>query len=112
MKGEKRYLQPFDMLLNAIHDLAGLQKAKTLLSDSSRGIIHLLITIYETEREYRFTVTDAGGRRSDVTVELSGEEQAQQRLITHEFALLDYMLLDRAKIEFTKIEIEGEKIHE
>ena len=102
--GIKRYLQPRDMLLNAIHDLAGLQRAETLLSDSPNGLIHLLVTMYAVQREYRFTVAEAYRGRTEVTIELIGEEQDQQRLIDHEFALLDYALIDRAKIELVEIE--------
>ena len=110
MSGTKRYLQPRDMVLNAIHDLAGLQKAKTLLCDSPNGLIHLLVTVYAAQREYRFTVAEAFGGRSEVTIELIGEEQDQQRLIDHEFALLDYVLIDRAKIELMEIEDWDRKI--
>ena len=104
MIGVKRYLQPRDMLLNAIHDLAELQRAKTLLCDSPNGLIHFLITIYTIQREYRFTVAESYGGSTEVSIELIGEEQEQQRLIDHEFALLDYALIDRAKIELVEIE--------
>ena len=99
MTGKKRYLQPRDMLLNAIHDLAELQKARTLLCDSPRGKISLAVTMYAEEREYRFSVEDAGGNQSAVSIELPGEAADRQRLIDHEFALLDYVLVDRTKIE-------------
>jgi hypothetical protein len=104
MIGTKRYLQPPDMLLNAIHDLAGLQKARTLMSDSPRGIVRLLVSVYEAELEYRFTVKDAGGRRSDVAIEINCGEPGMQRLIDHEFALLDYVLIDRARFDLADIE--------
>ena len=101
MTGIKMYLQRRDMLLNAIHDLAELQKAKTLSCDTAGGIIHLLITMYAVDREYRFTVADRDMvGRSEVAIEVIGEERDKQRLIDHEFALLDYVLIDRAKIEF------------
>ena len=92
------------MLLNAIHDLAELQKAKTLMCDSPNGIIRLLVSMYAAEREYRFTVTDIGGGRGEVAVELISGETDKQRLIDHEFALLDYVLKDRAKIDLAEIE--------
>ena len=110
MAGAKRYLQPRDMILNAIHDLAELQKAKTLVCDSSEGVIHLLITMYAVEREYHFTVTDLGGNLSEVVIDLFSDELDKQRLIDHEFALLDYTLVDRAKIDFAKIEELDRKI--
>ena len=110
MTGTKKYLQPRDMILNAIHDLAELQKAKTLLCDSPNGLIHLLVTMYTVEWEYRFIIAEAYRGRSEVTIELIGEEQDQRRLIDHEFALLDYVLIDRAKIELAEIEEWDRKI--
>ena len=109
MRGEKIYLQPMEMMLNAIHDLAELQKAKTPFCDSPRGIVHLRVTMYESEWEYRFTVTDIGWNRSGVAIGLSGETRDAKRLIDHEFALLDYVLADRAKIELTEIKMEEEQ---
>ena len=103
MNGKKTYLQPRDMILNAIHDLAELQKATTLMNDSPNGIIHLLIEVYAVKREYRFTVTDVVGR-SKVVIKLIGDEQDKHRLINHEFALLDYVLKDRTKIDLAEIE--------
>ena len=104
MASLKRYLQPRDMVLSAIHDAAELQKAKTLVCDSPNGIIHLLITMYGLKREYRFAVTDIGGNRTEVAVELIGDEPDKQRLIDHEFALIDYTLVDRTKIDLAEIE--------
>ena len=104
MTGTKRYLQPKDMILSAIHDVAELQKAKTLACDSPNGSIHLLITMYAVEREYRFTVSDIGGSRSEVAIELISDEPDKQRLIDHEFALIDYTLVDRTKIDLAEIE--------
>ena len=104
MTGRKTYLQPPDMLMGAIHDLAGLQKAETLMCDTSHGMIRLLVTMYAVEREYRFTIGDISGSRSDVIIELIGEERDKQRLIDHEFALLDYVLVDRTKIELADME--------
>ena len=96
MIGKKVYLQPRDMVLNAIHDLADMQKAGTLMSDSTNGIIHLIVEVYKIKREYRFSIEDDVGR-SEVFIELAGDEPDTRRLIDHEFALLDYVLIDRAK---------------
>ena len=104
MAGKKRYLQPRDMILSAIHDVAELQKAKTLVCDSPNGVVHLLITMYGLKREYRFTVTDIGGSRTEVAIELICDEPDKQRLINHEFALIDYTLVDRTKTDLAEIE--------
>lgn len=110
MKGTKKYLQPKDMILNAIHDLAELQKAETLSCDSARGIVRLRVAMYAFKRDYVFTVTDIVGRRSGVTIELAGEASDVKRLIDHEFALLDYVLMDRTRIELAEIEEEEKRI--
>jgi hypothetical protein len=110
MTGKKNYLQPVDMVLNGIHDLACLQKAETLMTDSARGLVRLRVTVYAEEREYQFSVEDIGGRRSCVNIELAGDGPETQRLIDHEFALLDYVLIDRTKIELIEIEEWGRKI--
>ena len=60
--------------------------------------------MYATEYEYKFTVREASGNRTDIIIELAGEFQDERRLIGHEFALLDYVLTDRAKIELAEIE--------
>jgi len=110
MTGIKRYLQPRDMVLSAIHDVAELQKANTLMCDSPNGIIHLLITMYAVKREYRFTVTDIGGSCSEVAIELIGDEPNKKRLINHEFAIIDYTLVDRTTSELAEIEEWEKKI--
>jgi hypothetical protein len=98
------------MVLNGIHDLACLQKAATLMTDSARGLVRLRVNVYAQDWEYQFSVEDTGGRRSCVSIELAGDGPDIQRLIDHEFALLDYVLIDRAKIEFAEIEEWDRKI--
>ena len=104
MTKSKKYLQPKDMLLNAIHDVAELQKGTTLLCDTSRGLINLNVTVYGCSWEYKFSVTDIGGERCDVRISLEGEVSDILRLIDHEFALLDYVLVDRAIADLNEIE--------
>ena len=108
MKGAKKYMQPKDQVMNAIHDLAELQKAKTLSCDSPRGTVLLRVTMYASEWEYRFDARDIGANMCEVTIGLAGETQDAKRLIGHEFALLDYALKDRARIDLE--EIEGEAV--
>ena len=105
MTVSKKYLQPKDMLLNAVHDLAELQKGKTELCDTLRGLVNLAVTMYGSELGYKFAVSDIGGGRSEVRIALDGEPEQGKRLIDHEFALLDYVLIDRTKADL--IEIEG-----
>lgn len=110
MPGKKIYLQPIDMVLNAVHDLAELQKGKLTICDTPRGLISFHVTMYDFEWEYQFTVTDIGKNRCGVTIELAGDALDKERMIDHEFALLDYALIDRAKIEFAQIEEEDRRI--
>ena len=102
--GQKRYLHPYDLLLSAIHDMAYLQKGKILASDSGRGFVRILVEVYGTEREYRFTVDGIGCSECSVSIALAGDGEETRRLIDHEFALLEYVLVDRTKFELADIE--------
>ena len=101
--GIKKYLQPKDMLLNAVHELAGLQKGRTVLCDTLNGLVNLIVTVYGEEVEYKFAVSDIGGSRSMVRITLESDLPNRKRLINHEFALLDYVLVDRAEDDLNEI---------
>ena len=103
MVGKKTYLQPIEMILNAIHDIGALQKGQMIMCDTPRGLVGYRIIMYGNELEYRFAVEDIGSRCSRVTVELEAAEP-DERLVDNEFALLDYALLDKAKIDFEERE--------
>ena len=103
MIGTKKYLQPKDMLLNAVHDLAELQKGKTELCDTSHGLVNLTVTMYGEEINYEFSVADIGSNRSEVNITLNGEHPNKKRLIYNEFALLDYVMIDRARADLTEV---------
>ena len=110
MTGKKIYLQPADMVMNAIHDLEELQKGRQAVCDTPGGLIRFQITMYGIEWDYQFVVTDIGRNRCGVTIEILGEAPYKDRLIDHEFALLDYTLIDRARVELARIEEEDMKI--
>ena len=112
MNCKKIYLQPADMVMNAIHDVGGLQNGKMTLCDSPRGLVGYIVTIRGENIEYRFSVMDIGSRCSRVTIGLIGEKSDAQRLIDSEFALLDYALLDKAKIDLAEIEDWDRKIED
>ena len=103
MIGKKTYLQPSEMVLNAIHDIGALQKGQMIMCDTPRGLVGFKITMYGDDLEYRFAVEDIGSRCSRVTIELEAKEP-DERLIDNEFALLDYALLDKAKIDLAERE--------
>jgi len=102
MEGAKIYLQPKATVLNAVSDLAELQKGTLTFSDNERGIIHFAIEMYAFRWELGFTVTDIGKNRSRVAIGAYGEKRARENLIRREFALLDSILLIGAEIEFTQ----------
>ena len=58
MKGGKTYLQPFDMVLEAILDACSLQKGEMTYSDTAAGQVGYKILMYGEEIEYRFSVKD------------------------------------------------------
>lgn len=104
MKGEKIYLQPMGTVLDAVNDIVELQNGRLTFSDTPRGKIYFAVKMYVFEWELRFTVTDIGGNRSQVQIEIEGEARDGESLIHREFALLDSMLVTRAKIEMTEKE--------
>jgi len=91
------------MVLNAIHDVAALQKGQISLCDTVRGLISCRVVMYEEELEYRFAVIDIGSGCSRVTIELAAEV-SDDRMIDNEFALLDYALLSKARVDFIEQE--------
>ena len=104
MKGGKTYLQPFDMVLEAILDAGGLQKGEMTYSDTATGQVGFKILMYSEEIEYRFAVKNTWNRCCVVTIELADETPNVRRLIDHEFALIDYMLLDKMQVEIAEQE--------
>jgi len=103
MKGQKTYLQPVEMVLNAIHDVIALQKGQISLCDTARGLVNCQIVMYAEELEYNFAVIDIGSGCSRVTIELAAEA-SDDRLIENEFALLDYAMLSNARVDFMEQE--------
>ena len=112
MKGKKTYLQPADMVLNAIHDVGGMQKGQMTLCDSPRGLVGYRIMMRGKDLEYRFRVKDIGSGSSRVTIEIAEEKPDLQRLIDNEFALLDFALLDKAQIDLADMDEWDKKIEE
>ena len=110
MEGKKVYLQPMDTVLLAVHDLIELQKGRTITCDGVYGMVRFQVSMYETVWEYHVAVTDIGRNRCGVAIHMPGETLDKERLIGHEFALLDYVLIDRAKVDFEEIEKEDRRI--
>ena len=112
MECRKTYLQPVDMVLNAIHDACGMQRGEMTLCDSPRGRVRYKIMMRGEVLEYQFYVKDIGSMCSRVSIELTQDDPDTQRHIDSEFALLDYALLDKAKIDLAEIEEWDRKIAE
>ena len=104
MIGGKTYLQPFDMLLEAILDVCGLQKGEMTYSDTAAGKAGFKIEMYGEDIEYKFAVADIWNKCCVVTIELADGLLNAQRLINHEFALIDYMLTDKIEVEIAEQE--------
>jgi hypothetical protein len=99
-----------DMVLNAIHDLNELQNGRAVTCDTMRGHVSFSVTMYGEQWEYSFTVTDIGRNRCGVLIGLCEDTPGNERMIEHEFALLDYVMLDRAKMDFTETQEEDDRI--
>ena len=99
MTGRKVYLQPKGTLIQAVCDLAELQRGKYTFSDSPNGSIHFLVKMYHNKWEFKFTVKDIGQNRSGVELEVDGRAKGAEGIISREFALLDSMLAIDAQIE-------------
>ena len=97
--GKKIYLQPKGTILNAISDLAEMQKGKLAFSDTPNGIIHFFVTMYREKWEYRFLVQDIGENRSIVELEVDGNDEKKESILNREYALLDAIMSDVASIE-------------
>ena len=96
--GKKIYLQPRGTILHAISDLAELQKGKFTFSDTPNGNIHFSVNLYQEKWEFKFLVVDIGKNRSIIELELEGSEKTES-IINHEYALLDSILTEGARIE-------------
>ena len=103
--GKKIYLQPKGTVLDAISDLAELQKGKVSLYDIPNGKIHYCVKLYHNKWECRFNVTDMGKSRCLVELELDRDDNKTECMINREYAILDAMLIERAKIELSEKEM-------
>ena len=111
MTGKKAYLQPTDMILRAICDLCELQHGIREVSDAAHGVIRYRVALYANEWEYRFEVSDIGYCRSMVGISIAKDVEDKHRLIEHEFAMLDYMLLDQARIDYEAMEADSDAFY-
>ena len=108
--GYKIYLRPRSTVLNTIHDIIELQKARITYSDTPRGKISFTTKMYANKWEHRFTVTDIDKQRCGVHIEMGKETTGSGEQIKREFALLDSMLNENVQFETgMKRETPGDK---
>ena len=87
-------------MLNAVSDLAELQRGKFTFSDTRNGVVHFLVRLYRNKWEFKFTVKDTGKNTSCVEIEIDGDDERAESLISREYALLDSIMLENLKVEF------------
>jgi hypothetical protein len=79
-----------------------LQKGKFTFSDTPNGKIHFTVKLYHNKWEYKFTIKDIGKNRSSVELEIDGDTKDTESNINREYALLDFILVEGAKIELSE----------
>jgi len=94
------YLQPMEMVYNAIFDLIELQKGTEILNDPASGKLNYRISMYGFMWEYCFIAQSIDNNRCVVELKIEEAENARdnehrylENLILREYALLDKMLL-------------------
>ena len=103
----KIYIQPTEMVYNAMLDLMELQKGKEVLNDPVSGKLYFSMTMYSLTWEVRFTVLNIDWKRCGIRLEIEevgdfGEEREYLRgMLCREYAMLDAMLLIGTPIEVT-----------
>jgi len=103
--GRKVYLQSKERILNSIHDIVELLNGKHANTGAKDGIIGARLSMYGHRWEMLFCVKDIGENCCIVAVEIRGERSDRRKEIKSAFALLDYMLVIGAEIEFDENEL-------
>ena len=103
MERKKVYLQPMQMVFDAILEMMALQNGKEIRNDPSYGKIDFKIFLYSVIWEFRFTALDMDGSRCCVNLEITEtgnatedmdfDERCLDNMIRREYALLDALLL-------------------
>jgi len=108
MGAGKIYLQPAEMVYNAMLDVMELQNGTEMINDSVRRKLDYKIMMYGFQWELRFTVLSMDNNRCGVNLEIeeteSGGDDEQdylESMIKREYALLDTMLLFGVSSEVT-----------
>ena len=100
MGAEKIYLQPMEMVYNAMLDVMELQNGNEIESDPLYGKLCFTVTLYGFSLELRFSAFSAYNNRCAVYLEITetenggaGNRDDWESMIEREYSLLDAMLL-------------------
>ena len=100
MGAGKIYLQPMEMVYNAVLDLMELQNGKQIINDPVSGKLSYMIKMYGFTWELRFALLGMEHNRCGVNLEITeaenvgdNEQGYGESMIRREYALLDAMLL-------------------
>jgi len=111
METGRVYLQPMEMVYNAMLDMMELQNGTEVLGDPLSGKLYYRVVLYGFMWEFRFTVLSMDNNRCGVTLEIKETENARddergylENMLFREYALLDAMLLLGAPPEVTHSE--------
>ena len=118
MERKKVYLQPMQMVFDAILEMMELQKGNEIKNDPSYGKIDFKISLYGVIWEFRFTALELDGNRCSVSLKIvetgnavedaDGDERCLDNMIRREYALLDSLLLIGTPLE-TKYDKKGDE---
>ena len=92
-RGTREFKWPVETMINAINDLAELQKGEVTSYDIQQGKFSFEVEMYGFVWEYRFTVTDRGEDTSLVTLEIEGDVTKKEVRISRQLALLESLLI-------------------
>lgn len=92
-KGTREFKWPSTMMLNAINDLAELQKGEVTSFDIQQGKISFEVEMYGFVWENRFTVKDKGEDTCLVTLEIAGDVTNKEVRVSRQLALLESLLI-------------------
>ena len=89
------YLQPEEMIFDALLDLMEIQKGIEVLNDPLNGKLCFVTSLYGVDWEIKCSVMSIDRTRCAVTVEVTSEDDDgfSEIMAQREYALLDSMLI-------------------
>ena len=90
---EKFYGRDRWIILNAICDMAEIQRGRSVFSDPSTGDAGYVFDMEDLEHEYLFKIEESSGGS---LIKLWTRDSEDERVIDRAFFLLDYLLREEA----------------